>query len=113
MNRIYEYAGCSTCRNALKWLDARGVKYEKIPIVDRPPSIAELERMLGYVGSVSKLYNTSGVVYREMKDDLKRMSDAEALRVLAKNGKLIKRPFLLTAKSGTVGFKPEVWESLF
>jgi arsenate reductase-like glutaredoxin family protein len=40
------------------------------------------------------------------------MSEAEALKLLSKNGKLIKRPFLLTKNGGTVGFKPKVWDEL-
>jgi len=40
------------------------------------------------------------------------MSDQEALAALAADGKLIKRPFAITA-SGTplVGFKPEEWQA--
>jgi arsenate reductase-like glutaredoxin family protein len=40
------------------------------------------------------------------------MSEAEALKLLSQNGKLIKRPFLLTTHDGTVGFKPETWVKL-
>jgi arsenate reductase-like glutaredoxin family protein len=40
--KVYEYSGCSTCKKALKYLDARKVPYERIPIVDQPPSAAEL-----------------------------------------------------------------------
>ena len=39
--KIYEYAGCSTCKKALKYLDAKNKKYEKVPIVEQPPSAAE------------------------------------------------------------------------
>ena len=40
------------------------------------------------------------------------MTEAEALKLLSKNGKLIKRPFLLTPSGGTVGFKLETWSQL-
>ncbi|RPF98388.1 MAG: arsenate reductase family protein, partial [Prochlorococcus sp. TMED223] len=37
-------------------------------------------------------------------------SDDEALDALASDGKLIKRPFLITENGSVlVGFKPEVW----
>lgn len=117
--KIYEYKNCSTCKNALKFLDAKGVKYERIPIVDCPPSVGELKQMLEYIkrdgGSFKNLFNTSGQQYRELgiSEKLKAgMSEAEALKLLAANGKLIKRPFLLTAKSGAVGFKQDVWTKL-
>ena len=117
--KIYEYATCSTCKKALKFLETKKISYQKIPIVDQPPSLAELKAMLGYLkehgGSFKNLFNTSGVQYRELKisDKLKAgLTEADALQLLAKNGKLIKRPFLLTPKSGAVGFKPEMWSKL-
>ena len=66
--KIYEYAKCSTCRNALKFLDQKNVEYQKVPIVESPPSKAELRKMLAVQnGNIRKLFNTSGEVYREMK----------------------------------------------
>ena len=40
------------------------------------------------------------------------MTEAEALKLLSENGKLIKRPFILTEKSGTVGFDETEWNKL-
>ena len=46
-----------------------------------------------------------------MKDRLPTMSAKEAIDLLADNGKLIKRPFLLNQdKKGIVGFKEHVWQ---
>jgi len=117
--KIYEYKACSTCQKAIKFLEAQKVKFETIPIVDQPPTPAELKKMLGYLkqagGSFKNLFNTSGVQYRElnMSDKIKAgLTEDEAIKLLAKNGKLIKRPFLLTEDNGTVGFKQEVWKDL-
>lgn len=106
MLKVYEYAKCSTCQKALKFLDARKVDYQRVAIVDQPPTVAELKKMLGFVGDIRKLFNTSGMVYRELglSDKLSKMSEAQALKLLASNGKLIKRPFVLGADSGSVGF---------
>jgi arsenate reductase len=117
--KIYEYAGCSTCRNALKYLDARKKKYEKVPIVEQPPTVSELKAMLGYLKAGGKtfknLFNTSGEQYRALKiaDHIKAgMTEQEAIALLSKNGKLIKRPFLLTPKGGVAGFHEETWDAL-
>ncbi len=116
---IYEYKNCSTCKNALKYLDAKGVSYESRPIVDQPPSVKELKIMLEYLKADGKtfknLFNTSGVQYRELNisEKIKKgMSESEALTLLSKNGKLVKRPFLLLSKKGTVGFQKESWDKL-
>ena len=117
--KIYEYAGCSTCRKALKYLDAKKKKYERVGIVERPPTVSELRKMLGYLEASGRtfrnLFNTSGEQYRALGigDRIKAgMTEEEAIELLSKNGKLIKRPFLLTEKGGTTGFQEEAWDAL-
>jgi len=113
--RIYEYSKCSTCRKALKFLDNSNVAYEKVPIVETPPTKAELKKMLALQGgNLKKLFNTSGEVYRTMKigEKLASMSESEALELLASNGKLIKRPFALAGDKGLVGFNEDEWKKL-
>ena len=113
--KVYEYEGCSTCRKALKWLDARGVAYESVPIVDAPPALAELKKMRAFAGDLKRLFNTSGVLYRELKvgEKLKTLSEADALALLAKHGKLVKRPFVLLEDRGLLGFKEDEWSAAF
>ncbi|HEY6167004.1 MAG TPA: arsenate reductase family protein [Verrucomicrobiae bacterium] len=110
--RVYAYSGCGTCRKALKLLEARGVACEVIPIREQPPTRTELKRMLALCGgNVRKLFNTSGQTYKEMKlsERLPAMTQEEALDLLSKHGNLVKRPFVLTATSGTVGFNEDEW----
>lgn len=114
--KVYAYKNCSSCQKALKYLDQHNLPYQLLPIVEQPPSLAELQQMLQHVESFRNLFNTSGTLYRELKiaDRLKAgLSPKEALQLLSEHGKLIKRPFLLGDKVGAVGFKPQEWDSLF
>lgn len=117
--KIYEYAKCSTCVKALKWLDKKNIPYEKFPIVDKAPTQTELKEMLATLkaqgGSLRSLFNTSGLVYKEMKlsEKLPSMSEADALKLLASNGKLIKRPFVIGKGIHLVGFKEDEWKRSF
>ena len=113
--KVYAYKNCDTCRRAKKWLDARGIAYKEIPIREQPPTKAELRRMLGYAGSVRKLFNTSGGDYKAMglKDQLPSMTDAEAIDLLSSHGNLVKRPFVIGKEFGTVGFREAEWQTLF
>jgi arsenate reductase (glutaredoxin) len=113
--KVYAYKNCDTCRRALKWLAARGIASDVIPIREQPPTLAELRKMLSAVGEIRRLFNTSGGDYKSLglKDRLAAMSDTEALSLLAENGNLVKRPFVLTPTSGIVGFHEEEWERLF
>ncbi len=113
--RVYEYSGCSTCKKALKFLDSKGLAYEKVAIVDHPPTLEELKQMLRFQGGeIRKLFNTSGQLYREMKlgEKLGELSTEQALSLLASHGKLVKRPFLISAQKGLAGFKEAEWDSL-
>ena len=93
-----EYPKCSTCRNAKKWLDEHKVTYEDRHIIDRNPSVEELTKWIGH----SKL---------PLKDKLPAMSEAEQIALLASDGKLIKRPLLISEDQVLVGFKPDEWNS--
>ena len=112
--KVYEYAKCSTCRKALQFLDKKGIQYQKIDITEQPPTKTELKKMLSFVGDIKKLFNTSGLVYKELglSKKLPNMTQEESLTLLASNGRLIKRPFLLTDTGGAVGFDEQKWKPL-
>ena len=117
--KLYEYKTCSTCQKAIKFLEAHEIRFERISIVDQPPSLPELKKMLEFIkaegGTFKKLFNTSGLLYRDMKmaEKLEKgMTEKEALDLLAKHGKMIKRPFLLSPRGGVVGFQQEAWSQL-
>ena len=58
----------------------------------------ELKKMLGYFNGVKKrLFNVSGSDYRalNLKEELSKMSDKEAIDLLSGNGNLVKMPFVL------------------
>ena len=110
--KIYTYKNCGSCRKAIKWLDAQGISYDERPIRETPPSECELKLMLDFQdGDLRKLFNTAGGDYREldMKLKLPKMSQAEALKLLAGRGNLVKRPFALGDSVGLVGFKEDLW----
>ncbi|MEI6828311.1 MAG: Spx/MgsR family RNA polymerase-binding regulatory protein [Synechococcaceae cyanobacterium ELA445] len=109
--RIYSYAGCSTCRKALQWLSEREVAVEVVDITTSPPSLAELRQALLSLGDRKRLFNTSGLSYRALGGPtVKAMDDHQALAALAADGKLIKRPFLITASGvALTGFDPQRW----
>lgn len=110
--KVYQYEKCDTCRRALKFLVAHGVAHTVVPIREQPPSRAELAAMLKvYGGEVRKLFNTAGQDYRRLnlKERLPAMNAAEAIDLLARNGNLVKRPLVVSAAGGLVGFREDEW----
>lgn len=110
---VYTYSNCDTCRRAVTWLRGRGLEFVEKAIRETPPSGAELKRMLAAQGGeMRKLFNTSGLDYRAqgLGEKLPAITEAAALALLAGNGNLVKRPFLLGANGlGLVGFNAAVW----
>ncbi|WP_200966900.1 arsenate reductase family protein [Insulibacter thermoxylanivorax] len=113
---VYAYSGCSTCRNALKWLREHGHTIEEIPIREQPPSAPELKDLIAKSGlEIKKWFNVSGSVYRELglKDKLPEMKDEEKIALLASNGMLLKRPIVTDGERVTVGFKEEEFQRVW
>lgn len=114
--QFFGYKKCGTCRKAEKFLDEHNIEYKFIDITEQAPSVAQLKKILKQDGmEMKKLFNTSGVMYRElgMKDKLSQMTEAEALELLSKNGKLVKRPIAIHGNHSTVGFKQETFEKVW
>ncbi|MGG4395667.1 arsenate reductase family protein [Paenibacillus thiaminolyticus] len=113
---VYQYAKCGTCRKAIQWLKEQGLDLELVPIVEQPPSERELEEMIERSGlELKKWFNTSGEVYKELKlkDKLPQMSREEQIKLLASNGKLIKRPVVTDGKRVTVGFREDNYRDMW
>ncbi len=110
--KLHTLKTCDTCRKAVKWLRENGIAFEEIPIREQPPSPAELRLALRTAGGdIRKLFNTSGQDYRalNLKDTLPSMTEADAITLLASNGNLIKRPFLVKGDIALAGFDVAKW----
>ena len=112
----YGYPNCGTCRKAKAYLDAQGVTYHDVHIVETPPSKEELKAMVEASGlPLKKFFNTSGTKYRELglKDKIPSMSEEEQYELLASEGMLIKRPLVTDGTKVTVGFKEPEFEEMW
>lgn len=109
------YPKCSTCKKAKKWMEEHNLEYTERHIAEENPSYDELKEWYSASGlPLKKFFNTSGVLYKEMKlkDKLPQMSEEEQLELLASNGMLVKRPILVKDGRVLVGFKENEWEEL-
>mgnify|MGYP002801154435 CR=1 FL=1 len=110
------YPKCSTCKKAEKWLEAKGIDFEKRDIKTENPSAEELKEWHQKSGlPLKRFFNTSGNLYKEMKlkDRLPEMSEEEQIQLLSTDGMLVKRPILVDGDAVLVGFKEKEWEEKF
>ena len=110
-----EYPKCTTCLKAKKYLYNKNIKYNDRNIKDNNPTKEELFEWINkYNIEIKKLFNTSGMKYRELglKEKLPNMTDIEKVELLSSDGMLVKRPLLITDNNIIIGFKEKEYEEL-
>ena len=96
---LIEYPKCSTCKKAKKYLEENNIKFTDRNIITETPTKEELKEWLNkYDISINKLYNTSGMKYRELnlKEKRQTLSLDEQLSLLSSDGMFINRTIIIT-----------------
>ncbi len=99
-----------TCRKARSFLREKGVVFEEVDL-SRGLSIGELDALIGE-RDYTQFLNPKHTLYRARKMKEKPPSRAEALRLMAQDPNLIRRPLLVKGKRVVAGFAPEEFERL-
>ncbi|MGL5614874.1 MAG: Spx/MgsR family RNA polymerase-binding regulatory protein [Sarcina sp.] len=110
-----EYPKCTTCKKAKKWLEENNIDFTSRHIVEENPTKEELREFYKKSGlPINRLFNTSGIMYRELnlKDKVKTAPEEELLEILSTNGMLVKRPLLVLDDKVLIGFKEENWKEI-
>ena len=110
---VLVYRKCSTCIKALKWLEENNIEFTERPMKEENPTYEELKEWYERSGlPLKKFFNTSGLLYKDMKlkDRLPSMTEEEQLQLLATDGMLVKRPFVVGDDYVLTGFKEAEWE---
>ncbi len=93
-------------------MERNEIAYVKHEIVLKTPTLEEFQKMLGYYqGRIRKLFNTSGLLYRELglSEKIPEMSKDQAIKLLMQHGMLVKRPFCIGPDFGLLGFREAEW----
>ena len=94
---FYSYLKCSTCRKAAKWLKSKNFQFQLIDIVKEPPLVNYLNLALEqYFDDKKRIFNTRGKAFKTLNLDINGLSREEIIQLLLSDGKLIKRPFLIS-----------------
>lgn len=112
MINVYGIKNCDTCRKALKWLDAEGLKHQ---FRDVRADALEGETIARWIYAVGweVLLNRRGTTWRNLSDANKHEVDGEkALALMAEHPALIKRPVFEVGNDVLVGFKDDVQAAL-
>ncbi len=97
---------CTTCRKARKFLEKRGFQLYFRDLAKERLSAAELEKLIGK-RDYNGFLNTRNDLYREKKMKENPPSRKEAIRLMAKEPNLIRRPVVVAGGRVVVGFDEE------
>ncbi len=112
---LIEYPKCSTCKKAKKYLENHSVEYTDRNIIIETPTKEELKEWIErFSFPLDRLYNTSGMKYRELnlKEKRKTITLEEQLELLSSDGMLLKRPILITKNKMVTGFRELEWNKV-
>jgi len=102
--KLYGLKNCDSCRKAKKALEAAGNDIDFVDVRQTPLDEAKLKRFLDAFGE-EKLVNKKSTTWRQL-DEASRAEPA--LKLLADNPSLMKRPVIETADALFLGWASDV-----
>ncbi len=88
---VYTKKGCSTCTQARRWLQQKGVSFTERELFEAPLSADEIQAMLGE-RPASELLSTKSPRFKALGLAGKALTDAERIQWMAQELYLIRRP---------------------
>lgn len=110
---FYGYKKCSTCRKAHLHLTQLGFDVPFRDFVENPPSPATLRDWILRRGEgITPFINTKGTSVRALGDRVNDLTESDWIQLMSEDGKLIKRPVLITADGVLIGYQPQGYDKL-
>ena len=102
---FFDKKTCGTCKKAQVYLHENKIEFEKVDIINNPPSRALLEQFIDE-DNVKPYLNSRSAIYRELKLGQNLPDKARAIELMLQDPNLIKRPFVVRGKVSSFGFSP-------
>ncbi|MDE1207350.1 arsenate reductase (glutaredoxin) [Tenacibaculum larymnensis] len=107
MIKIYHNPRCSKSRQGLEILENSGKEFETVKYLDTIPSEEELKEVINLLNiSPIDLVRKNEKIWKEEYKG-KELSDAEIIKAMVDNPKLIERPIVINGNKAVIGRPPE------
>lgn len=107
MITIYHNNRCSKSRQGLALLEESGKDYEIKKYLEDVPTEAELKELISKLGiQPMDLVRKNETIWKENFKN-KTLSDAEIIKAMVNNPKLIERPIVINGNKAVIGRPPE------
>ena len=112
MITLYGIKNCDTVKKARRWLESNEVEYQFHDFRQDGLDIKQLTAWVENLGWES-VVNKRSTTWRNLSDEEKEISsNAKAVKLLAANPTLIKRPVVVKNKTLLIGFKEAEFQKL-
>ncbi len=102
---------CTSCRKARALLESKGCELELRDLTKQRLSVAELDALIGRQ-DYRKFLNPRNELYRRRKMGKNPPSRSEALRLMAAEPNLIRRPVVRRGRAMVLGYDEEALEKM-
>jgi arsenate reductase len=105
--QIYFNPDCSKCRTAQSILDEHGIEAQTLLYLDDPPTLDELQRLMGMLGidDPREMMRTGEPLYAEL--GLAEKGAPELLEAITRHPVLLERPIFVKGDRAVVARPPE------
>ncbi len=100
---FFDKKTCGTCKKAQAYLNESQVEFEKVDIINNPPSRELLDKFID-ADNVKPHLNSRSAIYRDLKLGQNLPEKARAIDLMLQDSNLIKRPFIVQGDVGSFGF---------
>lgn len=108
MIKVYLSGSCSSCRKARKWLRKRHLEFMEINLSSTVMSKEDLIKILSLTeNGLEDIIAVRGKTYLNLEQEFESLSLEEAIRLIQKNPRLLKRPLIFDDNRLLVGFNEE------
>lgn len=109
MLTIYHNNRCSKSREALAYLQQKGITFQVVNYLETPPNSTELSAILSKLGYTARqLLRTKEVEYLQLGLDNLELTDAQIITAMCQCPKLIERPIVVSAQRAVVARPTEL-----
>lgn len=113
MNTLYGIKNCDTVKKARDWLEKNNVDYQFHDFRIDGLNETQVSRWINELG-LETLVNKRSTTWKELDETRKNNFDEKsAVKIIAENPTLIKRPLLDTGNQKHVGFKDAEYSKIF
>lgn len=105
---IYHNPRCSKSRQTLALLEEQAVAPEIIEYLAKPPTSAELKKILKKLGMTAReLLRTGEDAYKSLNLANQDLTEQQLINAMIENPKLIQRPIVINGDKAALGRPPE------